>query len=84
MIMSPATADDQYWACVRFYRIAVSPCGAGHLDVSAGRPPARRTENRLAYVSSLEIRHSGHYQLRSSESIERQAIDDSADRNAEM
>ena len=27
MIMSPATADDQYWACAGFYIVAISPSG---------------------------------------------------------
>ncbi len=27
MIMSPASADDQYWACAGFYVVAISPCG---------------------------------------------------------
>jgi hypothetical protein len=29
MIMSPATADDQYWAFGGFYIVAISLCGAG-------------------------------------------------------
>jgi hypothetical protein len=31
MIMSPATANDQYWPCgLGFYTVAISPCGADY------------------------------------------------------
>ena len=60
MIMSPATADDQYWACVRFYRIRSHfPVWCRNFDLTKNNSAKMPNFQILIYKLKNPLKHLG-------------------------